>query len=216
MTSIASDETLQVINYIKGNQAPVVASASHTTPENLTGLFARLKETYSNYSLTVMDYQDDGVSNAFSVSDYSSGMTAWKYPQNEKGSRSVVLVMTEEPFTNLNAGNVDDKFIVAFGVSVELGVLQTEERLYLEFGTVNLAEQMELILKNGPYDEIKSITTGLTSEATASTEITIQAKPITNSEDKIETIELSTTNTTANVKVNIQAVCMKLEAITNG
>ena len=210
MSSTVSDETEQVINYIKGNATDVIATAFHTTAEQLTGLFARLKGDYSDYNLTVMDYRDNGTDGTFAVSGYSTATTSWKYPEDENGSRSVVLVITEEPFSNLNADNVDEKFIMAFGVNVEIGEPETVEKLYLEYGTCALADEMTLTFENGPYDEIKSVTTGLTGDSATSLDVTITVQS-DEGEGGISSLKAYTTNVNEAATVNFQVICMKKE-----
>ncbi|MFF5994789.1 phage tail protein [Lysinibacillus sp. KU-BSD001] len=214
MLDIVSNETDGVIRYIKGQITEVIATSLYTNIEQLTGLFAQLKTEYKNRYLTLFDHSNG----TMKVVDYSATAQLWKYPATLEGSRSFVIVITEEPFSNINATNVKNKFLAAFGAKVEIDTTEpiTEEKLYLEFGTVNLADQMQLVLKNGPYDEIKSITTGLTSDAEITTDVTIKAKPIKNAEGKYETIDLTATNATATGKVNAHVVCMKVEVVKGG
>lgn len=177
MLSVAGDETMQVIDYVKGSITEVIASTTYTTKEVLKGAFAQLKEAYSDYHLTVLDYRQTGEQKAFQVVNYSSALASWNYPNSETGIRSIVLVVTKKPFASLNAGNIDDNVLTASGVKVEFGefeglitikskdedgkIISTIEQTYTETGTYEIEA-----------DEIDGYE--LISESSVSVELTVE------------------------------------------
>src|SRR5690606_37617376 len=136
------------------NSASIIVEVDYEEKNDFTGLFVKLKQAYSDYSISVREY----TANSSTTGAYTNAYKSKTYPNN-----LVALTVT------VSKGS--DKQI--YGLKFRVGEVFREERLYLEFGTAPLASDMSLAFQNGPYDEIKSITTGLTGSNSLTDNVSI-------------------------------------------
>ena len=178
------------------NLASIIVEVDYEEKNDFTGLFVKLKQAYSDYAISVREYR----TGSSSTGTYTNAYKSKTYPNN-----LIALTVT------LSKGT--DKQI--YGLKFRSGEVVREERLYLEFGTAPLANDMSLAFQNGPYDGIKSITTGLTGGDSLTDNVSIIVDEV-RSGDKITSLKAYATNASESATVNFQVVCMKLEVVANG
>lgn len=188
-TDYLLDEGIEVE---KDELASINTEIEYAAKTEFTGLFLKLKSTYSDYTISIKEYTKSGST----VHQYTDAYKSKELPGN-----LTALTIT------VSKGDEKQLFGVKF---VKKEGAEPVERLYLEFGTCSLADTMTLTFENGPYDEIKSIATGFTGYGFLTSDITISVEP-NEIDGKITSLSAYATNTDAAVTVNFQAVCMKLE-----
>ena len=248
MLPLASEETDQVKTYMGGDISRVIASATYETTKELTGVFARLKDEYAEYNLHVfnvyLDSDDNSeVDDIFTWVEASSWISNARVPYGgEKKFESFVLVITDLSIEQLRTyqypETIDNAFIKAFGIKVSMGYDDSDsgEKIFFEYGSCPLSDYMTLEFENGPYTEVRSITTGIEFRQTqalptslpSTTESTTMSTPTTRDVEGMPNITIivsqernfwngTITGLTANssypylqdVYVNFQAVCVK-------
>lgn len=178
--------------------AAITAEVDYREINEYTGLFVKLTQAYNDYAINVREYTASGST----TSVYANSHKTKKYPNN-----LVAVTVTVSKGT--------DKQIFGFKFTETTEPPEYEEKLYLEFGAAALANTMNLSFKNGPYDEIKSITTGLSGGGSLSDNVSIIVDEV-RSGGKVTSLQATSTNASESATVNFQVVCMKMEVVANG
>lgn len=182
MLSIATDERYNVIN----NSGDAASSNFYYTDDALNGLHIRLKPDYSNYHITVFHH----VNGDLYVESYNEDMRSWGIGTSDDRGDSIIIAITSIHPNDITSDNIEESTLMALGVNIIIEEGANGAGTYLEYGFAPLADQMTLYFENGPYDDVISITTGITTTQGGLEElVTISVNKVYNDEGQVESLE---------------------------